>query len=228
MFDIDFRDDKNLIVHDYILINMLGFLQGDLIGTSVSGPIPSDLEVMYVGQAFGRNQIRKIDYRIRKHEKVQAVALDILRRGSNEEVLVIGLCVDLNDVATSLITTGNVRASTMQELLALKESASQRLPEGQALTVFEASLIRYFQPAFNTEYKETFPSAGAVSYGEIYDTQFDYSNLTLDTRPMNARVYSKVIAERKYVHLQHYPLKTRSEKLTLFKYLYEFTESKRG
>jgi hypothetical protein len=42
------------------------------------------LEVVYVGQAFGRKENRTIDYRISNHEKVQEIALDILDSGSNE------------------------------------------------------------------------------------------------------------------------------------------------
>jgi hypothetical protein len=221
-YNIDTNLEKNVWVKDYLMINNLAFLVDDVTGDSVAGPLPSDLEVMYIGQAFGRTESRKIDYRIANHEKIQKIALEILNVGSNEEVLIIGVKVSTSDLGTSFVKLdSNTSKPTLQSLLDLRDKASKRISEGQEITVFEASLIKFFQPKLNTEYKITFPSPDFKSYDEIFETDFDYSAVTIDTNPVGARIFSSHVGQRKYVHYQHFPLRTKSDKKHLFEYLIE-------
>lgn len=195
-----------------------------------SSVIYSDLEVMYIGQSYGKKARKKIDYRIAKHEKVQEIALSITNSGSNEEVIAIGVVVNVRDLATSFspyVPNAQVPSveSITKTLKALQQRAKARIAEDQEITVFEASLIRYFQPKLNTEYKKTFPSPGFPSYQDLYNTTFNYSTVEINTGELFARLYSKIIPERKYVHLQHYPLTSLSEKEDFFSYLYELASS---
>ena len=225
-YDVDLNGQKNLKIRDFLMISNFCYLENDIIGNSVEGPFPSDLEVLYIGQAFGRTARKTIDYRVSNHDKIQKIALEILDKGSNEEVLIIGLKINNNDIGTSIVTIdSNTNASTTKDLQDLVTKASKRITEGQEITVFEASLIKYFQPTLNTEYKESFPSPDFTSYDEIFKTDFNYSAMTIDTKPIFTRIYSKYIPERKYLHSQHFPLKTKSDKEILFDYLYELNES---
>ena len=226
-YNVDTNLHKGVLVRDYLMINNFAFLIDDIVGESVKTPLPSDLEVMYIGQAFGRTETKKIDYRIANHDKIQKIALDILNKSSNEEVLIIGVKVETNDLSTSIVTINSkTERPTLESILQLRDKAAKRITEGQEITVFEASLIKYFQTNLNTEYKETFPSPDFKSYKEIYETDFDYSAMTIDTRPVAVRIYSQHIKERKYIHSQHFPLTTESEKKSLFEYLMEFEEKK--
>jgi len=224
-YNVDTNLHKGVLVRDYLMINNFAFLLDDIVGESVKTPLPSDLEVMYIGQAFGRTETKKIDYRIANHDKIQKIALDILNKSSNEEVLIIGVKIETNDLSTSIVTINSkTERPTLESILQLRDKAAKRITEGQEITVFEASLIKYFQTNLNTEYKETFPSPDFKSYKEIYETDFDYSAMTIDTRPVAVRIYSQHIKERKYIHSQHFPLTTESEKKSLFEYLMEFEE----
>lgn len=226
-YNVDTNLHKGVMVRDYLMINNFAFLLDDIVGESVKTPLPSDLEVMYIGQAFGRTETKKIDYRIANHDKIQKIALDILNKSSNEEVLIIGVKVETNDLSTSIVTINSkTERPTLESILQLRDKAAKRITEGQEITVFEASLIKYFQTNLNTEYKETFPSPDFKSYKEIYETDFDYSAMTIDTRPVAVRIYSQHINERKYINSQHFPLTTESEKKSLFEYLMEFEEKK--
>jgi hypothetical protein len=226
-YDVNLNGQKNLKIRDFLMISNFCYLEQDIVGNSITDPLPSDLEVLYIGQAFGRTARKTIDYRISNHDKVQKIALDILDKGSNEEVLIIGLKIKNNDIGTSIVTIdSNTKAPTIQDLQDLVTKASKRITEGQEITVFEASLIKYFQPDLNTEYKETFPSPDFTSYEEIFETDFNYSAMTIDTKPIFTRIFSKHITERKYIHSQHFPLTSKSDKETLFEYLYELSEKK--
>jgi hypothetical protein len=183
---------------------------------------------MYIGQAFGRTETKTIDYRISNHDKVQKIALDILDKGTNEEVLIIGLKIKTNDLGTSIVTVdSDTEAPTIESIEELAKKASKRITEGQEITVFEASLISYFKPQLNIEYKETFPSKDFKSTDELYETDFNYSAMAVDTRPIGVRVFSNHINEYKYLHYQHFPLDTKSDKETLFEYLYELNEEEK-
>lgn len=226
-YDADLNGQKNLKIRDFLMISIFCYLGKDIVGNSVTDPLPSDLEVLYIGQAFGRTSTKTIDYRISNHDKVQKIALDILDKGSNEEVLIIGLKIKNNDIGTSIVTfDSNTKAPTIQDIQDLVTKASKRITEGEEITVFEASLIKYFQPDLNIEYKATFPSPDFTSYDEIFDTDFNYSAMTINTNPIFTRIFSKHITERKYIHSQHFPLTSKSDKETLFEYLYELNEKK--
>jgi hypothetical protein len=225
-YNIDYKETKGQLIKEHLMINNFFFLPNDPIGTSVPQPIFSDLEVMYIGQAFGRTSTKKIDYRLANHDKIQKVALEVLNKGSNEEVIIIGIKVETNDFATSFTTDKTDTADfTLDKMKELQKKAAKRVTEGQEITIFEASLIRFFQPKLNTEYKVSFPSPDFPSYKEIYETDFDYSAVTIDTHPVMARIYSAIVPERKYSHHQHFPLKTKSDKKTLFDFLHDLAEN---
>lgn len=221
-YNINYKDQDNLAVRDFIIVAHLFSINNDVIGNSAQHPLPSDLEVIYIGQAFGRKKNRKIDYRIKKHEKIQEIALSALDSGSNEEILVIGLTIKTNDLTTSLVLNSQeIQSPTLENVNSLKDKASKRLTDGQTITFFEASLIRYFQPELNTQYKKSFPSPDFRSYDEIYNTDFTYSSFAINTRPIATRLYSKKVNKPKYIHDNHYPLDNKSAKKSLFEYLYD-------
>jgi hypothetical protein len=218
-FHIDEGENKDLHFRDFGLYNYLYRLIKDPIGESVKEPIPTDFEVMYIGQAYGRKVDRTIDYRLTNHEKVQKIALEILSKGSNEELLVFGITVGSNDMTTGMSVRDTENTFSREKMLELFNTARQRITEGQTITVFEASLIKYFKPDLNKEYKETFPSQDFKSYDEIYQTSFNYISLTLDGLTVYARLFSKAVPERKYIHTSIHSLATNEEKKSLFDYL---------
>src|SRR3546814_14435504 len=44
--------------------------------------------------------------------------------------------------------------------------------DAERVTLYEASLIRYFQPPFNKEFKESFPSTNLTVLADCYDKDF--------------------------------------------------------
>lgn len=213
---------KAMHVRDFQMISNFSYLDEDEDNDLIIKPMPSDLEVMYVGQAFGRTSIKTIDYRVSHHEKIQKLALSILDEGSSEEVLVIGAKIKNNDISMSLMSVEEEASEsfTSEGLQELIGKAGKRVKEGQEVTLFEASLIKYFQPALNTEYKETFPSADFSSYDEIYKTDFNYVSFALDTRPVFVRLFSEHIIKRAYTHGDFYSLTEDKDKKSLFEYIY--------
>ncbi|MBE5322039.1 hypothetical protein IM793_22985 [Pedobacter sp. MR2016-19] len=135
---------------------------------------PSDLEVIYVGQSF-----KGIQCRLEKHEKIKEIALRVVEESTTEELLVICLAYKANDNAVAFVAAETQVDAGVDSLMKLRGDAGKRISPKKQLTLFEASLIKYFQPEFNTEYKETFPAAGFTSYDEIYDTEFKYVSMAV-------------------------------------------------
>ncbi len=225
LYNITFRGET-LEVKDLLVINNFFYTPETAHTLDVNSKLPSDLEIMYIGQAFGKNGSRKIDDRLANHEKLLQVALSIVNSTSTDEILIIGLTMDVNDLATLFVSSvDNLEPLTLEAMLDLQKRAQMRLSDNQALTVFEASMIRYFQPHYNTEYKGTFPKFGVESYNELYKTKFDYCAFTIDTNKIGMRIYSKAVPERRYTHYQHFPLTTKDEKNSFFDYLLSLSEN---
>lgn len=213
-------------IFDYELINILDHMNSDFSSNKEDIILPSDLEVLYIGQAFGRNKTRAIDSRLSHHEKVQKIALDIVKKGSNEEVLIIGLVANSHDLKTSLVRqSSQTKAPTVEDLEKVLAKSQVRTTESQQITIFEASLIKYFKPTLNTEYKETFPSKGFTSYDELFTIEFDYSALEINMEEMWIRLYSQAVPARKFIHIERFPLRSKSEKETLFEYIFVLSDA---
>lgn len=214
---------KDLEIRDFLLINNFCYSGNDFMGDKTLESLPSDLEVMYIGQAFGRNKNRTLDYRLKNHEKIQQIALDIASNGTNEEVLAIGVTAKENDLSMSAFNGCNiVSPPTKKDLYDLYHSAKKRPSEGQKLTLFEASLISYFQPKLNTEYKKSFPAPDFKSYDEIYDMDFDFISFALTTgETVFSRLFSEKITNRLYIHHGKYWLHSNDQNKSLIDFVIE-------
>lgn len=189
-----------------------------LEGNKVQAIWPTDIEIMYVGQSFGN-----LRNRISKHEKIKNIALEVIRKSSHEDLFLFCTAIESNDNATAFVTTDTVVDVSAESLKKLQQKASKRVSKQQQVTLYEASLIKYFQPAFNTEYKETFPGLGYTSYDQIYNTDFNYISAAFAIREdeIPVRIWSQYADEPAFVHGVYYPLKTVAEKKSLFDFLYD-------
>jgi hypothetical protein len=186
-------------------------------GTLVNSIWPSDLEVIYVGQSFGN-----LKTRIAKHEKIKDVALQIIEDSSNEEVIVICLAYGASDNVFGFITPSSHPQVDSKSLNDLQKKAAKRVSAQQQVTLYEASLINYFQPVYNTEYKESFISRGFTSYDQIYQTDFHYVSATLVIPDdFQTRIWSQHVSQPAFIHSAYFPLETQEQKKSLFQFLHD-------
>jgi hypothetical protein len=210
-YNIDNKVENDQEMRDIYLISLFCYQEDMKNKYSESKPLPSDLEVMYIGQAYGRTKLKTIDYRVLNHNKIQKIALDILEKGSNEEIIIVGLKFKNNALGTSFAGINDkVIRPTNESMQELQNKAGKKLTKGQEITVCEASLISYFKPKLNIEYKKSFPSRDFSSYNELYEIDFEYSYLVVNTESFYVRLFSEYVKERKYKHSKHFPLKSKS------------------
>lgn len=127
-------------------------------------------EVLYIGQAYGKDGSRNELDRLLKHETLQMIALKGIPNGYRLTLLLLEIQPN-----TTMFTIFNPWAKD-------KEQGAQRISKGldklfntseaERITLYEASLIRYFQPKYNKEFKDSFPSTNMKLLADCYDKDF--------------------------------------------------------
>ena len=142
-----------------------------------------EFHVVYVGQAYGKDGSRHALDRLKKHETLQKIAL-----GGAPEGYVLQLILIEIHPSSQLFTFLNPFASD-------NSHGEQRISQGvdklfgtnehERITLYEASLIRYFRPKYNKEFKDSFPSTHLKVLADCYDKDFSsiVSEICFDTPP---------------------------------------------
>lgn len=129
-----------------------------------------EFNVVYVGQAYGNEGSRNAVDRLRKHETLQRIALNGAPDGYRIQVLLIE------------INSFNQMFTFMNPFAADKSQGDRRIKQGvdklfgtnehERITLYEASLISYFQPFYNKEFKNSFPSTNLKVLADCYKKDF--------------------------------------------------------
>lgn len=140
-------------------------------------------EVLYIGQAYGKDGSRNALDRLLKHETLQRISVKGVPADRRLTLLMLE------------IEPGNRMIAFMNPWAENKEDGSARISAGldklfgtsdaERVTLYEASLIRHFQPPFNKEFKESFPSTNLKVLADCYDKDFSalISEICIDELP---------------------------------------------
>jgi hypothetical protein len=171
----------------------------------------SNLEVLYVGQAFGKNGERITIDRLKKHEKAQRVYFDTQDKFPDEEIWFLSLTFE-----PTLVTVFDPRTfydqSQMQEDLNQQyKIQTDPIPFDQQITILEASLITYFGTSeYNKEYLH-FPSKTHTKYNKLYKLDFNSVGFELSTSIILSKLFSKKV-NANYHHYERYFLHNETER----------------
>jgi len=127
-------------------------------------------DVQYVGQAFGKDGSRNALDRLRKHDTLQKISIKGIPEDHNLQLLLLKI-----RQGNSVVTTMNPFAEDKSQSKARIKAGVNKLftpNEAERTTLYEASLIRYFEPPFNKEFKNSFPSTKLKSLGDCYEKDF--------------------------------------------------------
>lgn len=169
--------------------------------------------VLYIGQAFGKNGSRQaLDRLLKGHEKLQEICI----KGAPEGQALYVLLIDL-EPGTNLATIFNPQAKdhdSQYERIVQGLQAQAETSEAEKTTLYEASLIRYFQPPYNKEFKETFPSTNMTLLEGCYgkDINSIMATLNLDA---DFQVKSDIVPQKKD-HFVHHQLQTEQDRRIFF------------
>lgn len=117
-----------------------------------------DLEILYVGQAYGREGDRTAADRLRKHETLQGIYAKAMQQAPDQDIWLV-LCTFKPLLLASFDgRTKNFATSSDQDNEHMANIYATEITEQQKINFTEASLIRYFQPEYNKTFKDTFPN----------------------------------------------------------------------
>lgn len=160
-----------------------------------------DFKVLYIGQAFGESGSRNALDRLKKHETLQKIAVTGIPDGYNLTILMLAI-----EPGNRLVTKFNPWGKD-------KSQGSERIKKGldklfgtneaERTTLYEASLIRYFQPQFNKEFKNSFPSTNMKLLADCYDKDFSalVAEICFDELPF--RLFSDAVGHKSYHIAKH-------------------------
>jgi hypothetical protein len=169
--------------------------------------------VLYIGQAFGEDGSRNALDRLKKHETLQKIAVKGIPQSSVLTVLMLAV-----EPSHQLVTMFNPWAKNQSQSSARIKKGLDKLfgtDEAERTTLYEASLIRYFQPPFNKEFKNSFPSTNMKVLAQCYDKDFSavVAEISIDRLPY--RLFSGV-APRKVDHIAKHDLHTDAARRVFF------------
>lgn len=179
-----------------------------------------DLEVLYIGQAFGSNGERLATDRLASHSTLQRIYSDTISTYPHKEVWIT--LWTFEPYIISMMGKGfeNARSSFDESLTHLDTVLTNPITLDQQITITEAALIKYFEPVYNKEYKSNFPSNSHSSYDQCYDLDINSVAFELHTKDLLTRLYSSSV-EPSFYHTKHYPLHNDNVRKDMFKHFLE-------
>ena len=179
-----------------------------------------DLEILYVGQAYGSAGDRTAVERLKSHGTLQGIYAEAMRRSPDQDIWLLLITFQEPMLISSFNGRDQNTEMTEEEDTAHRENVLQRvfqqeITEQQKINFTEAALIRYFQPQYNTVYKDSFPNPAHVTYSECYDIDLNLVSVEVATSDLGTRLWSSAVAAA-YTHLCVFPLHSRQERVAMF------------
>jgi hypothetical protein len=160
-----------------------------------------NFEVKYIGQAYGKDGSRNAIDRLLKHETLQKISLKGVPAGYRLSLLL--LAIQPNN---QLFTMMNPFAKNTDEGPARIKAGLDKLfntTEKERITLYEASLIRYFYPEFNKEFKDSFPSTNIKVLQDCYEKDFSgvVAEICIDELPF--KLFTDTVKPKHYHIAKH-------------------------
>lgn len=199
----------------YVLLNTISY--------HVLDPEFLDCEILYIGQAFGKDGNRTAIDRLQKHETLQLIYSEAIKKNPDSE---IWICLASFDQVNITVMNGHLDF-TEEELKQDEDTYLDTIntlnhdgmDEGQKINFTEAALIKYFQPQYNKEYKESFPTRDHKSYSECYDLDINSVGFEIDTSDkIKCNLYSQS-TDRCHLHMISFLLHSPEERKAFFDFL---------
>ena len=178
-----------------------------------------DYEVLYIGQAFGKNGKRTALDRLSSHETVQKIYTHSLTQNPDSDIWIL---LTNFEQQSMLMAAGAdlIKVSEKDSKIEKKKlehvfnNNGISITERQKINFTEAALIKYFQPKYNIEFKDSFPSHKHKSYSECYNLDVKALTVELDTSENTRRIYTEK-TERTHHHIKMFEFNSDADRISL-------------
>lgn len=174
-----------------------------------------DLEILYIGQAYGDDGSRVAPDRLKSHETLQSIYVEALRRSPDKEIWIV-----LWSFAPLLVTSFDGRTKEFQTSQSEDAEHSNRvldfdITEQQRINFTEAALIRYFRPEYNVVFEDSFPNPAHRTYAQCYDLDLNAICVELQTEEIGTRLWSPAVPPQ-WIHIAQFELHSRADRVSIF------------
>lgn len=172
------------------------------------------LEVLYIGQSYGVEGVRAAPQRLQNHSTLQGIYAEAIRRTPDKEIWLVLwsfeplVMLGVDGISDDLEKTENEDDQHIERFF--KDFVSEQ----QLINYAEAALIKYFEPEYNTTFKNTFPNPAHSTYSECYDLDIHSVHVELQTEGINSQLYSTKVAPR-WIHLASFGLHDIKERKSI-------------
>jgi len=189
-----------------------------LLCDEVSDESIRDLEVVYVGMAYG-DGTRSAKDRLLSHSTLQQVLADLNADSPDDEALII--MFEYKQPMMYMSMNGRDPRAGAQPARAVGTDirrTEELITEDVQIALVEAGLIRYFQPRYNDRYKTRFPHPTHKVLQALYELDYAALIVEIDTEDINARLFSSLRAPG-YHHIGSVDLLDPHERQSFFNIL---------
>ncbi|RQW61911.1 hypothetical protein [Vibrio viridaestus] len=183
--------DSNGEVVRYLPATALGMAHG----VHLSRPELANLEVLYVGQAFG-DGTRSAFERLKSHSTLQKILAQSQYEAPDNEVSLLTFEYVPYRVLTQMDGRDRQAIGGPEDIERFRSIMDNPLTEHQQICLVEASLIRYFQPKYNVIYKDNFPSDKHKILESCYDLDFSGLVVEVNTDDYRLCMFSEKVAPK--------------------------------
>lgn len=162
------------------------------LGWHVENKELSDLEVLYVGQAYG-DGTRTAFNRLKSHSTLQNILSQIHYDSPEYEIQLLTFEYAPYNIISQMDGKDKNAISDYRDLDRFRSIMDNPLTEHQQICLAEAGLIRYFQPKYNVIYKDNFPDGKYKILESCYDLDFSGLVVEIDTEDLYLSLWSPSI-----------------------------------
>lgn len=162
-----------------------------------------DLQVLYVGQAFGKTGRRLAVDRLGNHRALKRIQNDMQNEPEQELfILMYRYGEHHKHLHVDSDQSVEVQASEQEEVEHLMKIGNISVERRLRIYLAEASLIRYFRPHYNQVYKRTFPSKKHGIVQKALDMGFSRLVVQIGSKPMRSKLWSPALTKPKVALLE--------------------------
>ena len=169
--------------------------------------------VKYIGQSYGEDGSRDALDRLLKHETLQKIAIKGIPDDQVLQVILLEL-LPANRVLTAFLPNAENRDDDETR----RQNGVDKLfdtTEAERISLYEASLIRYFSPEFNKEFKNSFPSTHLKILQDCYKKDFLAVTAEINFDNFPFRLFSEKVP-KSYYHIITHDLQNQENRRMFF------------
>jgi hypothetical protein len=151
----------------------------------------NDLEVLYVGQAFGDGN-RTAFQRLQNHKTLQKILADIHAHQPDDEVLLLLFEYEAAKAFVHMDGRRNdAEIAGDEDTAHLRNVLDNPLSTKEEISIAEAGLIWYFKPKYNEKLKNSYPHDELKLLESLYDLDFNGLVVEINTEEFPLRIWSE-------------------------------------